>query len=364
MKVVLIARATLYTVSGGDTIQILNTVSELLKLGADAEVKLSNEKIDYDKYDLLHFFNIFRPADILLHIKKSKKPFVVSPIFVDYSEFDKIWRKGLPGIIFRFLSPDTIEYLKTIARSLVNREKIVSPSYLLRGQKRSIQYILNRTSRLLPNSNNEYKRLFARYGISAPFNVVPNAIDPDLFSSQAPPRPREHNLVLCVGRIEGIKNQLNLIHALNETEFRLLLIGNPAPNQREYYEECKRIAAQNVTFIDRLSQNELVNYYSIARVHVLPSWFETTGLSSLEAGYMGCNIVVTAKGDTKEYFDGYAFYCDPASPPSIYQAVKQAASTPYKNELRTKISANYTWAITAKETLRAYHQVEKIDEHP
>jgi len=39
---------------------------------------------------------------------------------------------------------------------------------------------------------------------------------------------------------------------------------------------------------------------------VLPSWFETTGLSSIEAGVMGCNIVITDKV-MQEYFSHHAF---------------------------------------------------------
>ncbi|MBK7308934.1 MAG: glycosyltransferase [Chitinophagaceae bacterium] len=55
-------------------------------------------------------------------------------------------------------------------------------------------------------------------------------------------------------------------------------------------------AAGNIVFAGRLTQTALANYYARARVHVLPSWFETCGLSSLEAAAMGCNIVITARG--------------------------------------------------------------------
>src|SRR5215470_17044460 len=105
MKVAIITRSTLHTVKGGDTYQVIRTAEGLKNLGITADIKLTNELIAYDQYDLLHFFNIIRPADILYHIHKSNKPFVVTPIFVDYSEFDKYHRGGLLGIIARFLSP-------------------------------------------------------------------------------------------------------------------------------------------------------------------------------------------------------------------------------------------------------------------
>jgi glycosyltransferase involved in cell wall biosynthesis len=90
---------------------------------------------------------------------------------------------------------------------------------------------------------------------------------------------------------------------------------------------------------------------------VLASWFETTGLSSLEAAVMGCNIVITDKGDTKEYFEDIAFYCDPASPASIFAAIEKAMISPFRQELKRKIETNYTWEITAEKTMQAYREI-------
>ena len=74
---------------------------------------------------------------------------------------------------------------------------------------------------------------------------------------------------------------------------------------------------------------------------------------------MGCNIVVTAKGYTREYFEKDAFYCDPASTTSILEAVEQAASADFNGRLREKIMNEFTWSQTAKKTLEAYHEVLK-----
>ena len=44
-----------------------------------------------------------------------------------------------------------------------------------------------------------------------------------------------------------------------------------------------------------------------AKLNVLTSWVETPGLVSLEAGYAGCNILVSNKGSVLDYFKNYAF---------------------------------------------------------
>jgi glycosyltransferase involved in cell wall biosynthesis len=355
MRVAFITRSTLYSVPGGDTVQVTETARNLGEIGVSAEVKLSDEAIDYGDYDLLHFFNLTRPADILYHSKKANKPFVVSTILCNYSEYDKYHRKGI-GNLFSFLPADRIEYLKTIARWLKGRDHLSSMEYVWRGQRNSIVNILNNSAMILPNSISEYKRITQTYPCNARYTIIPNGVDVQLFQRDENIK-KDNNLVLCVARIEGIKNQLNLIKALNNTPFKLLLIGSHAPNQKSYYDECRITAASNISFVDHVSQQELVHYYQRAKVHILPSWFETTGLSSLEAAVTGCNIVITDRGDAKEYFGSNAFYCDPGDPQSILTAVEKASNSRYNEALHETILRKYTWKQAAIQTFKAYQTI-------
>jgi glycosyltransferase involved in cell wall biosynthesis len=352
MKVAFIARSTLYSVPGGDTVQVVQTAHHLAKIGVVTEILLSNEEIAYHQYDLLHFFNIIRPADILYHSKKAKKPFVVSTILCSYAEYDKYHRKGI-GLLFSYFSSDSIEYIKTIARWVLGKDHLSSIEYTWKGQRKSIIEILRRTAMILPNSESEYRRVHELYPCKVNHIVVPNGINTKQFEFDTA-TTKDDLLVLCVARIEGNKNQANLIKALNNTKFRLLIIGAAAPNQLGYYNQCRKMAAENVSFLDRIPEDELLTYYRRAKVHVLPSWFETTGLSSLEAAVMGCNIVITDKGDTREYFEDEAFYCNPAEPQSIRLAVEKASMAPFNKSLRQKILTHYTWEQAAIQTLKAY----------
>ena len=357
MKVAFISRSSLFSDKGGDTIQIVNTAAGLRMLGIEVDIFLADQIPDYTNYDLLHFFNIIRPDDILPHISRTSKPFVVSTIFVDYSEYEKKARQGPSALVFRFLSPDLIEYLKALARFAVNGVRIKSGYFLLHGQKKSIRKIIRMTQILLPNSKSEYERLLSTYEIQKKYRVIPNGIDKNLFVNGADDIERDERLILCVARIEGRKNQLNLIRAIANTSYRLVLVGAVATNQLDYYKECKKAAGPNIEFIDFIGQNFLLDYYRKAKVHVLPSWFETTGLSSLEAAAMGCNIVITRKGDAYEYFENDAYYCDPDSPESIYQAIELAASNKITEGLSSKVLNRFTWEIAAKKTMEAYLEI-------
>lgn len=355
MRVAFIARSTLHTIPGGDTVQIVATAHHLRNLGIAVDIRLSKDHIDYNLYDLLHFFNITRPADILKHTR-SNKPYVVSTIFVEYAGYDKAERKGWKGQILKRLSPGLIEYTKTIGRFVKRNDRIASKQYLLMGHERSVRRILQHAACLLPNSENEYRRLSTTYSIQNKYAVIPNGIDPAIFYPRQEIQ-RDSTTVICAARIEGIKNQLNLIRALNNTRYTLYLIGDPAPNHKDYYQRCKNEAASNVVFIPNLPQDELTAWYGKAAVHVLPSWFETTGLSSLEAAAMGCSIVITDRGDAKEYFGDNALYCDPCSPASIRAAVEKAASVEPTPLLRQRINSTFTWQQAAFATIEAYRAI-------
>lgn len=356
MKTAFITRSTLFASPGGDTIQVLQTARFLRQQGIDVDILRTNDSIRYADYDLLHFLNLTRPADILFHINRCKKPFVISPILVDYSEYDRQHREGLAGRVLRRFSPHGNEYIKTCARWIARRDTLQSKAFLWKGQFSSIREIIQRAAMVLPNSISEYERLSRIYQVKKEYAVVPNGVDETMFypGDEAQRNPR---LVLCAARIEGIKNQLNLIRALNGTHFTVLMAGAPALNQKEYYQQCRKEAANNIFFNDHLPQDQLLNLYRQARVHVLPSWFETCGLSSLEAAAMGCNLVITDKGYTRDYFQNDAVYCHPEDPSSIHDAVVQAASQPTNKNLQDRILTQYTWRNAARLTASAYQKI-------
>ncbi len=357
MRIAFIARATLYTAPGGDTRQMDSTAEALRHLGLEVDVFPASKTIDYARYDLLHFFNIIRPADMLYHIQQSGLPYVVSTIFVDYGAFEKEGHSGLRGWISRLTSDDGMEYIKAVARYLKNGERIPSFSHLLRGHSHTIKKVAEDALVLMPNSESEYRRFAARYGIQKPYHVVPNGVNAEAANGVHTRNPVYENAVLCMARIEPIKNQLNLIRALNGTGIPLFIHGKASPNNLGYYESCRREAGPNVHILPWIGDDELYRAYASAKVHVLPSYFETTGLSSLEAAVMGCNVVVTDRGDVREYFGEHAWYCEPDDIQSIRRAVEEALNMPYEPQFREHILACYTWRRAAEETLKAYRDV-------
>jgi glycosyltransferase involved in cell wall biosynthesis len=279
----------------------------------------------------------------------------LSSIYLDYTEFDRNGRTFFQKNLFRTLGKHNSEYLKNLYRYYHKQDVLVTRDYLL-GHLRAMKKVLAEASMVLPNSESEYERLSKDLGLRKAYQVVPNGIDDQLFG-HIPSTSSRKEKVICVGQIYGMKNQYKLIKACKQLKVPLELIGKPPPNHLEYYNNCKKISNNLISFIDFMPQTQLLKFYAEAKVHALPSWFETTGLSSLEAGAMGCNLVCGTGGDTREYFKNFASFCDAADQKSIEVAIENALNKPTSTELMEMILTNYTWKKAAEATLNAYHKV-------
>jgi glycosyltransferase involved in cell wall biosynthesis len=197
------------------------------------------------------------------------------------------------------------------------------------------------------------------FGFSGKSFVVPNGIDLEVFHT-IPKGITRQQKVICVAQVFGMKNQHTVIESCKKLGIPVQIVGNPPPNHTEYYNYCKKIADKNVTFTSFLPQQKLIEHYAASKVHALPSWFETTGLSSLEAAAMGCNLVVSPNGDTRDYFEGHAWFGSPEDPLSIDKAIEDALNSPSNMEFRDIVLEKYTWKKAAEATRIAYEHVLKI----
>ncbi|MDQ4039106.1 MAG: glycosyltransferase family 4 protein [Actinomycetota bacterium] len=210
---------------------------------------------------------------------------------------------------------------------------------------------------LLPNSRPEVEHLVRELGVSTPWRVVPNGADPEVFSNQGAPSWEERSGVIYVGRIEPHKNTLSLIQAMRQINLDLTIVGEPHPHHPDYVRRCHRAAGPHTQFMSARPQDVLPDLLRRARVHVLPSWYETTGLVSLEAALCGCNVVSTSLGHATDYLGPAAWYCDPASQRSIRAAVLAAHDAQPRGDLAKRIRDRFTWQHAAASTLGAYEQV-------
>jgi glycosyltransferase involved in cell wall biosynthesis len=358
MRVLFVNRSSFLSFKGGDTTQLLMTAQELRKLNVDVTIYEPGTIIEDGQFDIIHFFNITRPATILAILKASKLPFVVSTIYADYTfyKFINPWNKM--GLLMRIFGSDGVEYFKSIAKHLLKKEQLDYLPFFWKGQRKSIQQILAKASFLLPNSESEYLRLKSRYPNAKKYAVIPNGVDTTKFAVTTSVE-RKSGQLICAAMIEPRKNQLNLIRAIKDSNYSLFIVGEHAPNHRAYYEQCVAEAGPNVTFVGRLEYDELVDFYLQSEIHVMPSWFETTGLSSLEAAFLGCKVIVSPMGDTKDYFEDMVGYCAPDDISAIQKAIDSAHENVLDERLKEKVIHTYNWTTTALKTAEVYAEIIK-----
>ena len=343
---VLLWMATANRVSGGHIVQLEETATALRRYGIIATTAFDAEP-DLSGLDLVHGFDM-RPETVH-RCHDRGLPVAVSPIYWDL----RYGPEGLSGLTLRsFLG--RVRRAGTFAAAAMNSQsRLAELSMTAVRMARAKLALFEAADLLLPNSEGEAESIRRDLGVSTPMAVVPNAVNPERFDQAGLPF-HERNTVLYVGRIDPHKNQLGLIKAMRGTDKRLVLVGYDHPDHPDYVRACRKAGKGWVEFAGGHPPEELPPFFASARVHVVPSWFETTGLVSLEAALSGCSLVSTDRGHARAYLGDGALYCDPADGGSIRAAVDAAWDREPGPELRDRVLDQFTWDHTARATATAY----------
>lgn len=331
------------SVPGGGEIQLAQTQSGLLRHGVAARCwdPVGGRLEDID---CLHLFGSHREwLPLIVRARQAGKRVAVSPI----AWFDLASRWHAPGAGFRRLR-GTVGQL---ARSLFPR----LPDWRSR--------LYHGADILLPNSQAEAQQLTRYFGVAPQkIQVVPNGADPRLaFASPDTfaERVGGPGFVLCAGRIEPRKNQLELIRALAGIETRLVVLGDVVPGHEAYAAACRRAASDNVVFHPAIAHGSplLASALAACGCLVLPSWFETPGLVAIEAAMSGTPLVLTERGATVEYFGTLAQYVAPRDRAAMRRCVLGALAQPRNPVLANLSLQRYTWDAAVQATREAYASI-------
>jgi glycosyltransferase involved in cell wall biosynthesis len=374
MKVLIQNRPDAFKVFGGDSVQVLKTAEYLRRRNVNVDISLELTP-DLSGYDIVHLMNITRVTFTyaqLMNAKRQGKKTVLSPIYwntksvmssylqtpflgAGISSWKELGKACFTSLAGRTLFNETMEFVRN--RSFASK-------------------VLSEVDCILPNSKAELEILqrdFPKIFQSKKKEnaIVPNGVDAEIFykasSKKFTERFKTSDFVLNVGRFSYRKNQLAMIKALKDVGLRVVFIGGSEASSnyygikdaidKLYYQECIRASNSSFTFLPPLPHQDIAAAYAACRVFVLPSLYETPGLSALEAALAGANICITSGGSTREYFSDYAFYCNPNSANSIRNAVLNAFNAPKNTNLQQHVLRNFTWEKTAEVTLQAYEKV-------
>lgn len=342
MRVLLVPYPDTSRIEGGHRTQQTETALALARAGVDAVVAELGET-DPAGFDVVHFFGDPRP--LLRRGRPSR--LVVSPV-----HFPRALELGpLPSRAGR---------LHGLHARLRHRARCLRyPGGRARqvAEFRARLEAVAQADVIVTNSRAEAVLLAADARRPLPrVRVAYSGVAPEFFDGSPDEGRRvlglDEPFVLCVARVEPIKNQLSLALAMRRFPHRrLVLVGAVLPGNEPYLEACRR-ALPSLLHVPHVERGRLPDVYAAADVHVLPSWYETTGLATMEAAAAGTPVVVGRSPCVEDYFSDCAEFAGPASIAELRAAIGRALDRPRGSG--RDVARRFSWDRTAEELLDAY----------
>lgn len=327
MRVLLCVRGDYIKSFAGDSKIVLMTAKYLRKLGIEVDIN-DGYVTDYSEYDIVHLFNLTRMGETYKYYKQAhrqKKNIVITPIYWNLKKY--------------YQYKNEIENIRLWEKCRLYREEV------LKG-----------CSMVYPNSKIEQEMLYEDFGDNMPYKIVYHGVEVEHDETPLYNLKDRYNLsnyVLCVARITPQKNQLALAKACSKLDINLVLIGNI--NDKSYFNECMKY--KNVSYLGFIDSYHIYNAYRFSKLHVLPSFMEIPGLSSLEAAASGCIVASTMEGSAKEYFQDRALYINPYDDKSILNGIETGLSKRKNNLLKDFVLENYSWDRCIQELYNSYTEL-------
>ncbi len=226
---------------------------------------------------------------------------------------------------------------------------------------------------ILPNSEAEKRQLINVFGqpsgkMEVLYNRVPELDESIADQDVLQKRDLEpYKYFLSISHIEPRKNTLNLIKAFLRfsqaaPDFKLVLVGKLRWAFGDFFEEVKKLFEEysdKIIHIDGLEHGskEFVSLLKFAKAHLLPSFLETPGLSSLEAASLGVPILVGNDEPVKEIFWPWWVSVNPYSISSIAQGIGKLAQLPHSEEMAKWIAKRYSQEVVRRYLLDFYSKI-------
>jgi glycosyltransferase involved in cell wall biosynthesis len=367
MKIAMILRPDADRTFGGDTVVMNKLCRALTAAGAGAVVGKLEEMPPPREFDLLHIFTV-APIDhaqrMVAWAKRGGIAIVFSPLY--HASFRHQFEKAIA----------TVSYWRTLSRVLGRRpawavyQAWMEAKLPLLPVWQASRAALHAATCIAAGSRWENRYIAHHFRLSPEarrrMRVSPLGIDAALygrvFSDTELTAFRERyalepGYVAEAARLEPKKNQLAVIEALLDDPVPLVFVGQQTPEcPPGYAARCHELGARRgkTHFLGWLPEDELPLLYAAAAAHILPSWVELPGLSSLEAGACGCRVISTAISPLKEMLGEQAWYVDPFDRAAIRDTVRAALAAPVDPGLRPRLLAEFNWERAAAADLELY----------
>ena len=283
IKILISTYSTAFLSVGGGESEMVQVADILNKYGLEADIYgIASRPIDY--YDAVLHFSVHEDGTALYnaYVREGRKIIL----------YPNVWWLDAPSEL-------EIERIRTYTNAA---HKIIFKSQAER--KNFIKY--------MPLDDD--KCIVANICILKSYFSNP---DPDLARTICD----YENFVLCLGRIEPVKNQLSIIRALSQLGLNGVFAGGSLDEQ--YLLKCKNEGEGVVQFLPYVKPCSalLVSLIASSQV-VVEVGYDPAGRSSLEAALLGRPLVLTNDEWANEYFKDTVYKANPDKIEEIINAIK------------------------------------------
>lgn len=305
--------------SGGDTVQAREYAKHLAGWGFDVREVPFSPGMRLREGAVVHVFNIDRPYEFLLACRAARgHRVVVSPIHHEIGRVRAMRAadsgRGLVSLSARVLPEAVREWLATGYRAIrgdggvvarlrsglaVARLAPVVPSVWHAAGRRLDEVAA--VALLAEGEGRDLRRLTGWTARNAV--VIPNGRPEDLdLGLRKPWAERPEGSIVVIGRIEPRKRQLDLARAATRLRVPVRFVGPFADATSAYAAAFTAVVAEGVVQHDGpKDRSEVLSLLGATRVLVNASWVEVQSLVDLEAATMGCAVVTTRTGHSREW---------------------------------------------------------------
>ena len=210
---------------------------------------------------------------------------------------------------------------------------------------------------------------YARKHVPGKYTIIPNGIDLEHFNPQVPPIERFKDgkiNILFVGRMERRKGLDYLLKAFaiirkKNGNIRLIVVGPGKVLRRRYEKMVKKRNIPDISFVGRVTYDELPMYYQTADIYCSPATGrESFGIVLLEAMALGKPIVATnIEGYRHVVTDGQEGILVPPKNARILsealeKLIDEEATRQEMGQHGIATAARYDWKIVANRVLQFY----------
>jgi len=165
----------------------------------------------------------------------------------------------------------------------------------------------------------------------------------------------------------GVEFLAKATQYIQNKKLKILFIGD-GEEKGKIVQHLEKYFQGRYTMLGEKTHQEIIEYYSVADLSILPSLMEATSISGLEAMAASLPLIGTKVGGIpvllQDGINGYL--CEPSNPEDLAEKIDMLLEVNYKilgENSKILVEEKFDWSMIAKKTIEAYRNMEKNNKY-